>query len=82
MVSYSPRKFSYFLKRAIGDPKSKGLTQSGRLMQVEYAIESINSSKTTVGILTKEGKQAALMPIGVVLGAERSEISKLLDISK
>jgi hypothetical protein len=46
-------------------------------------MESINRSKTTVGILTKEGKwRIANSVIGVILGAERSEMSKLLDESK
>lgn len=46
---------------------------TGRLHQVEYAIEAINNAGTCVGILCKDG---------IVLAAERKTTSKLLAPSK
>jgi hypothetical protein len=43
---------------------------TGRLLQVEYAIESINKMEPTVGLLTKEG---------IIIGAKKPTISKLLE---
>ena len=46
---------------------------SGRLHQVEYAIEAINNAGTCVGLLSTDG---------IVLTAERRVVSKLLAPSK
>lgn len=42
----------------------------GRLHQVEYAMEAITQAGTCVGVLTPEG---------VVLGAQKRVVSKLLE---
>lgn len=42
----------------------------GRLFQIEYAMEAISHAGTCVGILSKEG---------IILGAEKRIVSKLLD---
>ena len=46
---------------------------SGRLHQVEYAIEAINNEGTCVGLLSADG---------IVLAAEKRTLSKLLAPSK
>ena len=46
---------------------------SGRLHQVEYAIEAINNAGTCVGLQSIEG---------IVLAAEKRTVSKLLATSK
>jgi 20S proteasome subunit alpha 3 len=46
---------------------------SGRLHQVEYAIEAINNAGTCVGLLSADG---------IVLAAEKRTLSKLLAPSK
>ena len=46
---------------------------TGRLHQVEYAIEAINNAGTCVGLLSSDG---------IVLTAERRVVSKLLAPSK
>eukprot|EP00830_Metopus_es_P018502 TRINITY_DN646_c0_g1_i2.p1 TRINITY_DN646_c0_g1~~TRINITY_DN646_c0_g1_i2.p1 ORF type:complete len:275 (+),score=56.17 TRINITY_DN646_c0_g1_i2:96-827(+) len=51
------------------DAKTTSFSTEGRLMQVEYAIESVNRSTPTLGILTKEG---------VILAAKKLVLSKLL----
>jgi len=43
---------------------------SGRLYQVEYAIEAISHAGTCLGILTNDG---------VLLAAEKRNVNKLLD---
>jgi 20S proteasome alpha/beta subunit len=54
----------------------KKLTESslhfftGRLFQIEYAMEAINHAGTCVGILSTDG---------IFLGAEKRIVSKLLD---
>ena len=45
-------------------------THSGRLYQVEYAMEAISHAGTCLGILASDG---------VLLAAERKNINKLLD---
>ncbi len=47
--------------------------QPGRLHQVEYAIEAINSAGTCVGLHSNEG---------IVLAGEKRTVSKLLAQSK
>ena len=59
-----------------GSPLSLSLSLSlstGRLFQVEYAMEAISQSGLAVGVLTKDG---------VVLAAEKRMSSKLLDTGK
>ena len=46
------------------------LSQKGRLYQVEYAMEAIGHAGTCLGILAEDG---------VLLAAERKNVSKLLD---
>lgn len=46
------------------------LETAGRLHQVEYAMEAITQAGTCVGVLTPEG---------VVLGAQKRVVSKLLE---
>lgn len=45
----------------------------GKLLQVQYAMEAISYAGTVVGILTKEG---------IVVGAEKKALSKLLESSE
>jgi 20S proteasome subunit alpha 3 len=37
------------------DSKTTTFTPDGRLQQIEYAIEAINKTGSSVGIVTKEG---------------------------
>lgn len=55
------------------DSRTTTFSQEGRLYQVEYAMEAISQAGAAVGILAKDG---------VVLGAERRVVSKLLDVRK
>ena len=55
------------------DSKTTTFTPEGRLLQVEYAIESINKRAPTMGLVTPEG---------VILGAKKQNISKLLEQEK
>ena len=59
----------------VGVPSQFSCTSfsSGRLHQVEYAIEAINSAGTCIGLQSADG---------VVLAAERRVVSKLLAPSK
>ena len=50
------------------DRRTTTFNPDGRLLQVEYAIENINSDAPVVGVWSREG---------VVLAAEKKEISKL-----
>ena len=52
------------------DTKTTMFTPEGRLQQVEYAIEAINHSTSSIGILTKEG---------ILLAAKKKRVSKLVD---
>lgn len=52
------------------DPHRSVLLCSGRLYQVEYAMEAIGHAGTCLGILANDG---------VLLAAERRNIHKLLD---
>ncbi len=45
----------------------------GRLLQVEYAVEAIQQTGSTVGLLTTEG---------VAIVAEKNELSKMLEKGK
>lgn len=49
------------------------LTHLGRLLQVEYAVEAIQQTGSTVGLQTTEG---------VVIVAEKNELSKMLEKGK
>ena len=55
------------------DSKTTTFTPEGRLLQVEYAIESINKRAPTMGMITKEG---------VILAAKKQTVSKLLEQEK
>lgn len=55
------------------DSRTTTFSPEGRLYQVEYALEAINNASITVGIITSEG---------VILGADKVFISKLIDKSK
>ncbi|CUV05404.1 unnamed protein product [Cryptosporidium hominis] len=55
------------------DSRTTTFSPEGRLYQVEYALEAINNAAPTVGILCKEG---------VILGADKAIVSKLLDQGK
>ena len=55
------------------NPNSTPFTHSGRLHQVEYAIEAINNAGTCVGLQCVDG---------IVLAAEKKVVSKLLAPSK
>lgn len=57
-----------WLANALTDPFLPSLT--GRLYQVEYAMEAIGHAGTCLGILANDG---------VLLAAERRNIHKLLD---
>lgn len=52
------------------DSKTTTFSPEGRLYQVEYAMEAINSAGSTIGILAEDG---------VVLCGEKKTTSKLLD---
>lgn len=52
------------------DSRTTTFSPQGRLFQVEYAIENINTAGSTIGILAKDG---------VVLCGEKRTTSKLLD---
>ena len=54
------------------DSKTTTFTPDGRLQQIEYAIEAINKTGSSIGIVTKEG---------VVLATEKHESSFLLEQS-
>lgn len=49
------------------------IERTGRLYQVEYAMEAISHAGTTIGILASDG---------VVLAAEKKVTSKLLEPSR
>ncbi|KAF7457573.1 putative proteasome subunit alpha type [Cryptosporidium felis] len=55
------------------DSRTTTFSPEGRLYQVEYALEAINNAAPTVGLLCKEG---------VILGADKAVVSKLLDPGK
>jgi len=55
------------------DQRTTTFSPDGRLFQVEYAMEAINSAGSTIGILAADG---------VVLAGEKKTTSKLLDQSK
>ncbi|SBS86944.1 proteasome subunit alpha type-4, putative, partial [Plasmodium malariae] len=52
------------------DSRTTTFSPEGRLYQVEYALEAINNASITIGIITDEG---------VILGADKVFISKLID---
>jgi 20S proteasome subunit alpha 3 len=52
------------------DSRTTTFNPEGRLLQVEYALEAISNSNSTVGVLSTEG---------VVFAAERSVATKLLE---
>ena len=51
------------------DSRTTTFSPEGRLHQVEYAMKAIDQAGVCVGILTKEG---------IVFGAEKKAVSKLL----
>jgi len=55
------------------DRRTTIFSPEGRLYQVEYAMEAISQAGSAVGILAKDG---------IVLAAEKRNVSKLLDIRK
>jgi len=55
------------------DSRTTTFSPEGRLYQVEYAMEAINSAGSTIGVLAKDG---------VVLAGEKKTTSKLLDQGK
>jgi 20S proteasome subunit alpha 3 len=55
------------------DGRTTTFSPQGRLFQVEYAMEAISHAGAALGILAKDG---------IVLGAEKKIISKLLDNDK
>lgn len=55
------------------DARTTTFSPEGRLYQVEYAMEAINSAGSTIGILAEDG---------VVIAGEKKTTSKLLDQSK
>jgi 20S proteasome subunit alpha 3 len=55
------------------DSRTTTFSPEGRLYQVEYAMEAINSAGSTIGILAEDG---------VVLAGEKKTTSKLLDQAK
>ncbi|SOV18335.1 proteasome subunit alpha type-4, putative [Plasmodium sp. gorilla clade G2] len=52
------------------DSRTTTFSPEGRLYQVEYALEAINNASITIGLITKDG---------VILGADKVFISKLID---
>jgi len=52
------------------DARTTTFSPEGRLYQVEYAMEAINSAGSTIGVLAKDG---------IVLAGEKKTTSKLLD---
>lgn len=55
------------------DARTTTFSPEGRLYQVEYAMEAINSAGSTIGVLAEDG---------VVLAGEKKTTSKLLDQGK
>lgn len=55
------------------DARTTTFSPEGRLYQVEYAMEAINSAGSTIGILAEDG---------VVIAGEKKTTSKLLDQGK
>jgi len=55
------------------DSRTTTFSPEGRLYQVEYAMEAINSAGSSIGILAKDG---------VILAGEKKTTSKLLDQGK
>lgn len=55
------------------DTRTTMFSPEGRLQQVEYAIEAINHSTSSMGILTKEG---------ILLAAKKKRVAKLVDRTK
>ncbi|KAK6588328.1 proteasome subunit [Cryptosporidium xiaoi] len=52
------------------DSRTTTFSPEGRLYQVEYALEAINNAAPTVGLVCNEG---------IILGADKAIVSKLLD---
>ena len=70
MILAPPRFHLKVIPKLLSEISQPGCFFLGRLFQIEYAMEAISHAGTCLGIVSNEG---------IILGAEKRIVSKLLD---